>query len=68
MSFHRFHNALRILLSTDRVDLDDAGLPLNNADWAKFQADPFRFFIKANDTTAQKLWALVEARQPKELV
>lgn len=59
-----FHNNLRILLSIDRHELEDVGICLTTADWDRFQAAPFRFFIRCDDPTADRIWAVIESRQP----
>ena len=62
-----FHNALRILLNIDFCDLVQAGIVQahDNAHWEQFQRDPFRYFIRADDTTAERLWDCIESRQPR---
>ena len=61
-----FHNALRILLNLDFRDLVEAGIlqPHDDANWERFQRDPFRYFIRAGDVTAERLWGLIESGQP----
>lgn len=59
MNKAEFHNALRILLNLDRDDLPF----LDGRAWQRFRTDPFRFFIRADDPTADRLWAAIEARQ-----
>lgn len=53
-----FHNTLRKLLNLDHTDVPF----LNLTQWGKFQGDPFRFFIRADDETANKIWTVLEAR------
>lgn len=59
-----FHNMLRILVSLDLHDLVAGGVigrdDLNA--WNSFRTDPFRWFIRADDETARKLWTLIERR------
>jgi hypothetical protein len=62
---HRFHNALRIMLNLDLADLEARGIRMTPREWSAFQADPFRFFIRADDPKAELLWRLIESRQPK---
>lgn len=65
MTLREFHNALRILMNIDRDDLERAGI-IGRADhnaWGTFTRDPFRWFIRADDVTAEKLWRLIERRQ-----
>ena len=67
MDIREFHNALRILLNIDRDELEAVGV-IDHADhnaWGTFTRDPFRFFIRSDDATADKLWAIIEARQSK---
>jgi hypothetical protein len=55
---------LRILVSLDLPDLTAAGVMRagdHNA-WGTFRRDPFRWFIRADDETACKVWTLIERR------
>lgn len=59
-----FHNRLRILISIDRHELVAAGVIPggdHNA-WGTFHRDPFRWLIRCDDASAEKLWALIERR------
>lgn len=56
MTFDQFHNAIRVLWNIDRPDWMAAD------QWFAFNNDPHRFFVKADDETARKLWALIEPR------
>ncbi|MBS9476181.1 hypothetical protein [Ancylobacter radicis] len=59
-----FRNRLRIMLGIDMHELEAAGVILHgdrNA-WVIFSQDPFRFFIRANDATAEKIWSVIERR------
>lgn len=62
-----FHNALRILLNIDFRDLVQAGILQSHdqAHWEQFHRDPFRYFIRADDTTVERLWDCIESRQPR---
>lgn len=64
MTLRQFHSALRILLNLDRDELERAEVlqPGDHAAWIAFHSDPFRWFIRADDATAGKLWALIEGR------
>lgn len=64
MTLEEFHNGLRILLNLERHVLVDAGVlrPSDVNAWGTFVRDPFRFFIRADDRTAEKLWALMKKR------
>jgi hypothetical protein len=65
MTFAAFHNALRILTSIDRHELEAAGAMEHGDDkaWTAFRGDPFRWFIRADDGKAGKVWAIIEQRQ-----
>jgi hypothetical protein len=64
MKFDEFHNGLRILTSLDRHVLEDAGvIPIGDHNaWGIFRKDPFRWFIRADDAAAHKLFELVQRR------
>ncbi|WP_420104528.1 hypothetical protein [Bosea sp. (in: a-proteobacteria)] len=59
----RFHNRLRILLNIEPHEFDAAGLTLDQ--WRDFDADPYRFFIRAGDATAARIWSIVEKREAR---
>lgn len=64
MKFAEFHNGLRVLLNVDLPELERAGI-IRHGDhnaWGEFRRDPFRWFIRADDEKAKKLWALVKDR------
>jgi hypothetical protein len=64
MTKNEFHNALRILTSIDAHELEAAGV-IRHADhnaWGTFRRDPYRWFIRADDATAEKLWKIIERR------
>lgn len=67
MTFAEFHNALRIMLAIDRHELEASGIikPGDVNAWGEFRRDPFRWFIRADDSQAPKLWAIVQRRQRK---
>ena len=59
-----FHNMLRIMVNLDREDLEFAGI-IQRGDhnaWGTFRRDPFRWFIRADDQTARKLFTLIHNR------
>ena len=74
MTFDEFHNGLRILTLIDSDELVRGGLGSwlprelggmsHREAWSEFYRDPFRFFLSADDETAEKLWAIIEGRQP----
>lgn len=64
----RFLNAIRILLNIDKHELVDAGIMHDHEggnDWNRFNRDPLMFIIKLDDDKLEKLWCLIESRQPK---
>lgn len=65
MQFAEFHNALRIMHSIDLHEIHDAGIEMNAADWSAFQVSPARWLIRASDNDAEKLWTIIERRQPR---
>jgi hypothetical protein len=64
MDMRDFHNRLRVLMSIDMDEMVAAGAieADDEAEWAAFRKDPFRWFISADDAAAEKLWAIVERR------
>ena len=62
MTLREFHNGLRVLLNIDAHELEAAGILDASADWTKFTADPYRYFIRASDDKADKLWMLMQRR------
>ncbi len=59
MHIQEFHNRLRSLHC-----IEPSEIPGLSADRQRgFATDPVRFFIRCDDETAAKIWALVEARQ-----
>ena len=62
MTQHEFVNGLRILLNLDFPDLRDGGVLIMNQDWLEFRVNPWRWFIRADDARAAKLWALMLQR------
>ena len=66
LPFHAFSNALRILRSTDKCELDASGL-FDDSEWIAFRDNPGSFFIRASDAQAAAIWAVIQKRQPAEL-
>ncbi len=66
MTFKEFRNALCILRSIDRHELEQAGVlqggPLRDTRWLDFRHDPYEFLLRADDATTGKLWALMIER------
>jgi len=63
MTLRRFHNALRILIGIDLDELRTAGVVIADDQWISFRDDPYRWFIRASDSDAEKVWKIIEARQ-----
>lgn len=69
MTFSEFHNALRILNSIDADEFrgaireceDGASLTLDGA-FQRFVEHPVRFFLRADDQSAEALWRIIERR------
>lgn len=64
----RFLNACRILLNIDKHELVEAGIMHGNEggnDWSRFNRDPLMFIIRLDDDKIERLWQLIESRQPK---
>lgn len=61
--FATFHNRLRKLLNIDMYELIRAGVieADDTAAWERFSESPWRWFIRADDDKARKLWAIMEA-------
>lgn len=62
MTLSQFHNALRVLNSIDWYELEAAGVESVEGRWASFQQDPYRWFIKASDADAAKVFSIIEGR------
>jgi hypothetical protein len=65
MEIREFHAGLRQLLNIERDQLSVLGA-IDNPDnpsltWESFRADPFKFFIRAPDSVAESILALVRA-------
>lgn len=66
-----FYNACRILMNLDMDELVRAGVLRAGifggagSEWHRFNSDPLTFLAKLDDPTADKLWTLIQARQPE---
>lgn len=60
-----FHNRLRIMLGIDAHEFAEVGLTLDQ--WRRYDAEPFRFFIRANDRTAAAIWSIIQARSSERV-
>ncbi len=60
-----FHNRLRILISIDMHELVEGGVigVEEKNKWANFRSNPYRFFIRCDDDTANKLWGIIQERE-----
>jgi hypothetical protein len=63
-----FRNLICVLRSIDRYELVEAGV-IGGMDhdtdlfaWTSFQANPYEWFVRADDDTAEKLWRLMQRR------
>jgi len=67
IKFREFHNALRIMTNIDRDELERAGIIAANDHnaWGTFARDPYRWMIRASDEKAEKLFYMIQSRQPK---
>jgi hypothetical protein len=59
MDLREFRSALRLLTQLDR---DEVGL--EGRDWQAFRTDPFRFLIRADDETAERIGTALTVRMP----
>lgn len=66
MTLPRFLNALKILRSIDRDELQNAGVPVSEEAWGYFREAPYRWLIVADADDQERVWAIIEDRQPKE--
>lgn len=69
MNARSFVNACRIIMNIDKHDLEAAGVmkpgQIGGSDWDRLNRDPFMFLLKLPDARLERLWALIEKRQPK---
>ncbi len=64
MELKEFHNALSIMRSIDRVDLENVGL-IEKGDhnqWGEFRRNPYTWFIRVSDSKSLKLWDIIQRR------
>lgn len=61
MTKHEFHNAARKLLNIEWAQLTF----LTDSQKDNFFANPHKFFIRADDETADKLWELMFPKPPQ---
>lgn len=69
MNAHSFVNACRIILNIDKDVLEDASVirphQVGGCDWDRLNRDPLGFIIRLPDERMERLWGLIEQRQPK---
>lgn len=67
MDASRFFNALRIMYSLDMHELVDAGVidGGHSGPFLRFSKDPLRECLRYDDDRQEKLFALIESRQPE---
>ena len=65
----RFFNALRILYSIDEHELVAEGVKFGayGLSWPAFRDNPCRALMRASDDDADRIWAIIERRQPDRL-
>jgi hypothetical protein len=70
MEFTDFHMALTTLMVLDMQELVDAGAIADRdyAAWDAFQADPARWFLKADDDVAAAIWKAVWRRRALDVM
>jgi hypothetical protein len=66
---NRFLNGLRILHSIDEHELASVGLKFGEFGftWESFRDDPARALMMASDYTADRIYSIIERRQPDRL-
>ena len=57
-----FTNNVKILYSLDQHEVPF----LQGQYWQRFSSDPVRYLIRADDETADAIWAAVVKRQPQK--
>lgn len=68
MTLAEFHNGLRILASIDMHELEDCGAIAHGdqSSWLMFRENPWRWFIRVGDDTAERVWSIIQRRQIAE--
>ncbi len=60
MNQRQFHNALRILRGIDYREVPW----MSPAQWVSFRDGPYEFCIRCDDDAYDRIWAVIEGRQP----
>lgn len=55
-------NALAILWSIDRHELDRAGYSPTDVEWMMFRRNPFSFYLRASDARQSAIFNIIEER------
>jgi hypothetical protein len=65
MQFDDFRQALRTLFTLEMHELVQAGAIVREdyQTWRTFKIDPLRWFLIADDQTAQAVWCAIERRR-----
>lgn len=68
MDAARFHNSLRIMWNLDRHDLVEHGVidADDESTWKAFRDYPHNTAIRLGDERFDRLFALIQSRQPKK--
>lgn len=70
MTLPEFSNACRILYNIDFSELIAAGVIAEDEyaedEWRSFLVNPVSWFIRASDDQQEKLFGIIESRQPKK--
>jgi hypothetical protein len=59
------HNALRIMRSIDRSELEAVGIHLGDSEWLRFAQDPYDWLIRADDIDAALFWRIMTRRMTR---
>ncbi len=60
MNQRQFHNALRILRGIDYHEVPW----MSSEQWVSFRDHPYEFCIRCSDADYDRIWAVIEERQP----
>lgn len=63
-AFDFFHNALRIMFNIDADEFSKHVSP-DVDEWKSFRDSPFRYFVRTDDASANKLWGVITARSTR---
>ena len=60
----QIRNAIAILRSIERHELDAAGFTPTDGEWVAFRDDPYRFYLRAGTSQREAITRIVNARMP----